>query len=310
MSEVEDQDLEADYQLPVIPPAPQKQLYILKLPTSVGVQPRPFCEEIFREEFQLNSIDRQKRWQTLNLIRWKNIMMPDGSFQRISNARLVTWSDGSLSLFVGKECYDLVHEHSTNQFVYVKRGPAYAAHNRIYGKFTAQAVSEKSSTFEKLKEQARSKYNQRRKVYTSDVTEDPLAKTNQLQQIAADQEKSHYKNRLNAIRSNRDITLEPDEDNDESEHPPARPKPDSDNFDDEDSPKPRKTTTRRRKTKGRSKPKARKAAPKKKKKKARQASDDSMDDEFPPSQESSGDVFGNSPSVTSSDHESDEDFEM
>jgi RNA polymerase-associated protein LEO1 len=42
-----------------------------------------------------------------NTIRWRDYFADDGSVQKESNARFVRWSDGSMSLHLGSEIFDV-----------------------------------------------------------------------------------------------------------------------------------------------------------------------------------------------------------
>lgn len=42
-----------------------------------------------------------------NTIRWKEITKQNGEFDKLSNARFVRWSDGSMSLHLGSEIFDV-----------------------------------------------------------------------------------------------------------------------------------------------------------------------------------------------------------
>lgn len=42
-----------------------------------------------------------------NTIRWRDFMDDDGNIKKESNARFVRWSDGSFSLHLGSEIFDV-----------------------------------------------------------------------------------------------------------------------------------------------------------------------------------------------------------
>jgi RNA polymerase-associated protein LEO1 len=96
-------------------------LYTTKLPNLVGIQPTPFDVANYdaKEEEELyngyvhNMIRwRFKRHENGNVVRDKN-----GRIQRESNSKLVQWSDGSLTLHVGSEAFDIqAVDSSSNGF--------------------------------------------------------------------------------------------------------------------------------------------------------------------------------------------------
>ena len=90
-------------------PSADTTLHITKLPNVVGIQPEPFDVDSFKAE------DEEKEFNGFvhNMIRWryqkdKNgnfIRSKDGKLMRESNARLVKWDDGSMTLHVGPEVF-------------------------------------------------------------------------------------------------------------------------------------------------------------------------------------------------------------
>lgn len=46
-------------------------------------------------------------FQVENTIRWRSCKDPDGNDVKESNARVVRWSDGTLSLLLGVEVFDI-----------------------------------------------------------------------------------------------------------------------------------------------------------------------------------------------------------
>ena len=86
------------YELPDLPrpAADSKNLYLVRMPNILQIEPRPFdarsyCPEADEED------EGTKR--TENVVRWRE---GEGG-ERQSNARIVNWSDGSMTLHVGSE---------------------------------------------------------------------------------------------------------------------------------------------------------------------------------------------------------------
>ncbi|KAH7105847.1 Leo1-like protein-domain-containing protein [Auriculariales sp. MPI-PUGE-AT-0066] len=116
-----EQKIEAEVGIPDIPyPRPSDgNHWILRLPNYLKLDSRPFEKEVYtgpenEEDLRANPDllrDRSAsiRLEVENTMRWRWVRGPDGTMIRESNARVVRWSDGSLSLQLGKELYDLTH---------------------------------------------------------------------------------------------------------------------------------------------------------------------------------------------------------
>ena len=60
-----------------------------------------------------------------NTIRWRNVVDKDGNQQKESNARVVKWSDGSMSLHLGSEIFDIHKQQilgGDNNHLYIRQG--------------------------------------------------------------------------------------------------------------------------------------------------------------------------------------------
>ena len=72
-------------------------LFPMRLPNILAIEPRPFEAVNFEDEEEGG--DEDSKGKADNVIRWRDT---EGS-GRQSNARIVTWSDGSMTLHVGSE---------------------------------------------------------------------------------------------------------------------------------------------------------------------------------------------------------------
>ncbi|CAF3090488.1 unnamed protein product, partial [Rotaria sp. Silwood2] len=87
-----------------------KDIHLVKLPSFMKVEPKPFDRQYFNEEIRDEDDEESKARKKLgleNTIRWHYNTNENGETIRESNTRLVRWSDGSLSLHVGKEIFDV-----------------------------------------------------------------------------------------------------------------------------------------------------------------------------------------------------------
>ena len=88
------------YSLPTLPrPAADAKLFLVRVPNILQLQPRPFDPDTFEEE-DLGDGEEVSKVRAENVIRWRESR---DSGERQSNARVVTWSDGSMTLHVGSE---------------------------------------------------------------------------------------------------------------------------------------------------------------------------------------------------------------
>ncbi|XP_036910535.1 RNA polymerase-associated protein LEO1 isoform X2 [Sturnira hondurensis] len=87
-------------------------LYFVKLPNFLSVEPRPFDPQYYEDEFEDEEmLDEEGRTRLKlkveNTIRWRIRRDEEGNEIKESNARIVKWSDGSLSLHLGSEVFDV-----------------------------------------------------------------------------------------------------------------------------------------------------------------------------------------------------------
>ncbi|CAF4534660.1 unnamed protein product [Rotaria socialis] len=87
-----------------------RDIHLVKLPSFMKVEPKPFDTQYFNEDVRDEDDEESKARKKLrleNTIRWRYNTNDSGETIRESNTRLVRWSDGSLSLHVGKEIFDV-----------------------------------------------------------------------------------------------------------------------------------------------------------------------------------------------------------
>ncbi|XP_050997537.1 RNA polymerase-associated protein LEO1-like isoform X1 [Acomys russatus] len=119
-------------------------LYFVKLPNFLSVEPRPFDPQYYEDEFEEEEIlDEEGRTRLKlkgeNTIRWRIHRDEEGNEIKQSNARIVKWSDGSMSLHVGNEVFD------------VYKAPLQGYHNHLFirqgAELQGQAVFNTKLTF-------------------------------------------------------------------------------------------------------------------------------------------------------------------
>ncbi|PFH51921.1 hypothetical protein AMATHDRAFT_131369, partial [Amanita thiersii Skay4041] len=100
-----------------IPRSSDGSNWVIKMPNFVKVDSKPFHPDTYigpeqeDEESQQNETLREKsmsiKLRVENTVRWKWIKDENGQDQKQSNSRIIRWSDGTLSLRLGKELFDI-----------------------------------------------------------------------------------------------------------------------------------------------------------------------------------------------------------
>jgi RNA polymerase-associated protein LEO1 len=91
------------------------ELYFTRLPNMLGIQPEAFDLDTYSAAVEHNdySVHDMVRWRyrreeaTGQLMRTVTVDNTDGALQRESNTRLVEWEDGSWTLHIGKEAFEV-----------------------------------------------------------------------------------------------------------------------------------------------------------------------------------------------------------
>jgi RNA polymerase-associated protein LEO1 len=99
------------------PSKDNSNIYLAKLPNTLDIEPEPF------DPLTYKGVEEEEARLRENVIRWRykkdknNNYLPD---QKESNARFIKWSDGSLSLLLGDEMYEVnLQEIDSHQYVVV-----------------------------------------------------------------------------------------------------------------------------------------------------------------------------------------------
>ncbi|KAI3454732.1 hypothetical protein Pfo_011395 [Paulownia fortunei] len=98
------------FEIPLHPPSVRPdQMATIKISNLIGIDPKPFDPNTFvKEDFFVTDASGSKRCiPPANIIRWREVRNPDGTTSVESNARFVTWSDGSLQLLIGNEAFNV-----------------------------------------------------------------------------------------------------------------------------------------------------------------------------------------------------------
>lgn len=81
-------------------------------------------------------------FQVENTIRWRYGRTPEGELVHESNARIVRWSDGSLSLHLGDEIFDIhkVDIQSDFNYLFIREGSGLQGQSSLRTKLTFRYV--------------------------------------------------------------------------------------------------------------------------------------------------------------------------
>lgn len=118
-----------DVEIPRIASDLGRDIHFVKLPNFLSVDTRPFDPENYEDEIDeeetLDEEGRQRlKLKVGNTIRWRRYIDDKGETVQESNARFVKWSDGSLSLHLGSEIFDVYKQPLQNDFnhLFIRQG--------------------------------------------------------------------------------------------------------------------------------------------------------------------------------------------
>ncbi|GCB70317.1 hypothetical protein scyTo_0005648 [Scyliorhinus torazame] len=132
-------------------------LYFVKLPNFLSVEPRPFDPQYYEDEFEDEEmLDEEGRTRLKlkveNTIRWRVRKDEEGNETRESNARIVKWSDGSMSLHLGNEVFDVYKAplQGDHNHLFIRQGTGLQGQAVFKTKLTFRPHSTDSATHRKM----------------------------------------------------------------------------------------------------------------------------------------------------------------
>ncbi|XP_024151768.1 RNA polymerase-associated protein LEO1 [Oryzias melastigma] len=133
------------------------ELYFVKLPNFLSVEPRPFDPQYYEDEFEDEEmLDEEGRTRLKlkveNTIRWRAKRDEEGNETRESNARIVKWSDGSMSLHLGNEVFDVYKAplQGDHNHLFIRQGTGLQGQAVFKTKLTFRPHSTDSATHRKM----------------------------------------------------------------------------------------------------------------------------------------------------------------
>ena len=153
-----DEESELPVEMPLTDIKLGENLNLVKLPNFVSIDTRPFDAETYEDEIEDdNEITDDEGRSRLklkveNTIRWKHALDEQGNLIKQSNSKIVRWSDGTMSLFVGSEEFDIIQAPLTgsHSHLYVKHGAGIQGQAQFHNKMMFRIHSTDSYTHRKL----------------------------------------------------------------------------------------------------------------------------------------------------------------
>lgn len=135
-----------------------KKIHFVRFPNFLSVESRPFDATTYEDEMEDDDtlLDEEGRnrlkLKVENTIRWKKYKDENGMDIEESNARMVRWSDGSMSLHLGSEIFDahqmaLMNDHN---HLFIRQGTGLQGQAVFKSKLTFRPHSTKSNTHRKM----------------------------------------------------------------------------------------------------------------------------------------------------------------
>lgn len=133
------------------------ELHFVKLPNFLSVEPRPYDAETYEDEIdEEENLDEEGRarlkLKVENTMRWRTAFDKEGNAYQESNTRMVKWSDGSLSLYLGSEVFDVYRQplQGDHNHLFIRQGTGLQGQAVFRTKLTFRPHSTDSFTHRKM----------------------------------------------------------------------------------------------------------------------------------------------------------------
>jgi RNA polymerase-associated protein LEO1 len=135
-----------------------KETHFIKLPNFLSVDTHPYNAQWYEDEIDEDEVcDEEGRarmkLKVENTIRWRQVLDNDNNLTKESNARFVRWSDGSMSLHLGSEIFDIHKQQllsGDNNHLYIRQGTGLQGQAVFKTKLTFRPHSTDSFTHKKM----------------------------------------------------------------------------------------------------------------------------------------------------------------
>ncbi|XP_039261956.2 uncharacterized protein LOC120338085 [Styela clava] len=201
-AEEEQQETRIEVEIPKINTDLGNSVHFVRFPNFVSVETRPFDPTVYEDEIEDDELlDEEGRTRLKlkveNTIRWKKYTDENGMQLTESNARLVRWSDGSLSMHLGSEIFD-VHVmplQGDHNHLFIRQGTGLQGQAVFKTKLTFRPHSTKSATHRKMTSRLAMRLNQnQQKVRVLPIAgQDPESRKAKLMKEEEDQLRAHMR---------------------------------------------------------------------------------------------------------------------
>ncbi|WAR01332.1 LEO1-like protein [Mya arenaria] len=129
-----------------------RAVHYVKLPNFLSVDTRPFDLATYEDEIDEDDVENTIRWRTLKDEEGNDLKDEMGRPVRESNARCVRWSDGSMSLHLGDEIFDIHTMPIQGDFnhLFVRQGTGLQGQSIFKTKLSFRPHSTESFTHRKM----------------------------------------------------------------------------------------------------------------------------------------------------------------
>uniref|UniRef100_A0A914DY27 RNA polymerase-associated protein LEO1 n=1 Tax=Acrobeloides nanus TaxID=290746 RepID=A0A914DY27_9BILA len=144
--------------------------YFVKFPNFLSVETKPFDPEVYEDEIeeeeQLDEEGRSRlKLKLENTIRWRYAKDEIGNEIRESNAKIVKWSDGTMSLYLGNEIFDVSTQRVVDHnHIFVRQGAGLQGQAIFKNKIVFRPISTDTLTHKKMTMTMAEKTNKAQKV--------------------------------------------------------------------------------------------------------------------------------------------------
>lgn len=146
-----------DVEVPKITCDLGRDINFVKLPNFLSVETRPFDPETYEDEIdEEETLDEEGRarlkLKVENTIRWRDVLDDEGNVKKESNARIVRWSDGSYSLHLGSEIFDVYRQplQGDHNHLFIRQGTGLQGQAVFRTKLSFRPHSTESFTHRKM----------------------------------------------------------------------------------------------------------------------------------------------------------------
>lgn len=147
-----------DVEVPKINTDLGRDIHFVKLPNFLSVESRPFDEANYEDEMDEDQNQQDEEGRTRlklkveNTIRWRPSFDKEGKPTKESNARIVKWSDGSYSLHLGSEIFDVHKQPLQSDFnhLFIRQGTGLQGQAVFKTKLSFRPHSTDSQTHKKM----------------------------------------------------------------------------------------------------------------------------------------------------------------